>query len=274
MTAQHYNEVRLVARAAKQTGAALPVEITAGIAHIETLNTTPQNSANAGSYVADIVRHLGDPKALEKARAAAALALATAEADAKLNGHIINAASSRLRSIMRANAEAIAAAFGDALAADVDTLNADAHRLPYRFKADNAAALDGDTFTAWTRVRDAAARIDTTRDPLATIYAAAIPGAIGGSFTPAAAAALRWAKPPVFDNHTQAYAFHDALTGRAKGGSPLAPVTVDALFPPTALAELGATFEWAGPQEVGRRARQIIEAMTGQRDTGTVHAFA
>jgi hypothetical protein len=212
-----------VARAAKQIGATLPAEISAGVAHIQALNAAPQNSTNAGTYAADIAKHLGDPKALEKARAAAALALATAEADAKLNVHIINAASSRLRSTMRANAEAIAAAFGDALAADLDTLNTDAHRLPSRFKADNAAALDGDTFTTWTRVRDAAARIDSTRDPLATIYAAAIPGGITGSFDPRTAAALRWAKPPVFDNPAHAYAFHDALTGRAKGGAPSPP---------------------------------------------------
>lgn len=264
MSVQHLVEVTQIARAAKALGATLPDQITAGLAHIDAMRTPNGGSANAGDYIQPLTAHLGNPAAMDKARKAAALALATAEADAKLSAMLVNACASSLRMTMRRNGEAIATTFGNALADDLDTLATEARKLPWRFRAEDAAALTGEQFDAWTKSRDALARIGTITTALDTIYAAAIPGEIGGHFDRAATAALRYAAPPTFTEHTGAYAFRDALSGRAKGGSPIAPVTVDALFAPTALAELGATFEWAGPAEVGRRARQIVNAMSAQ----------
>lgn len=275
MSMQHLNEVTSVARAAKILGATLPDEITAGLAHIDAMRTPNRASANAGDYIRDLTSHLGNPAAMDKARKAAALNLATAEADAKIGGMLAIACASTLRMTMRRNGEAIAHAFADALADQLATLTAEAPKLPRRFKAENAAALNGEQFDAWTKCRDALERINVSANALDVLYAGAIPGDIGGQFDRAASIALRYAEPPTFTEHTGAYAFRDALTGRANGGSPIAPVTIDALFAPSALAELGATFRWAGPQEVGIRARHIVNAMTAHaNDTGTAHAFA
>jgi len=78
-----------------------------------------------------------------------------------------------------------------------------------------------------------------------------------------AAAALRFAKPPKFTTDRDAYAFRDALSGRADRTEVAAQgaAFIDGLFIPTALAHLGSTFEWATPAAVSIRVQMVTSAM-------------
>jgi hypothetical protein len=80
-----------------------------------------------------------------------------------------------------------------------------------------------------------------------------------------AAASLRFAEPPTFTGPVDAYAFRDALAGRAErvqGTAGQGSTFVDGLFIPTALAHVGATFAWATPAEVGYRPARVADGMT------------
>lgn len=266
MSVQHINEVQQIARAAKAIGATLPDQITTALDHLQTITTSAEQRPNAGIIAADLAQHLGNPAALDKARKAAAQSLANAEANAKIDVHLATACASRLRTLIRRDSEQVATAIGEALAADLATLQTDAYKLPALFRAEHADRLAAGGFGAWCRARDAYDRIKTTQTALATLYGAAT-REHEGQFPNTAAASLRFAKPPRFTTSHDAYGFRDALAGRAErrqGVASQGSTFADGLFVPAALAQAGATFEWATPSEVTARAQAIVTAMTSE----------
>lgn len=262
MSAQHYNDVRTIARTAQQLGATLPKEITTALEHLEAINTGRTPVPQPGRVARELAQHLGNPAAMEKACKAAALEIATAEVRAKLDHHLAETCGSSLRGKMRANSEEIAAAFGDALADDLATLQNEAGKLPVFFRPEQADTLNEQTFGAWTRTRDAHNRITAAQPALQILYSGAVTDTT--QFNALGAASLRYAKPPRFTNPTEAFAFRDALGGRAVKGMGLSTqgsARIDGLFVPTLLAHNGATFEWATPSQVTQRAALVVASM-------------
>lgn len=170
-----------------------------------------------------------------------------------------------LATALNGQAEEIATAFGAALDEDLATLSRTAGLLPAWFNPEQAASLDPATFEAWTQARDAYARIQSAETALAPLYGGAVGVEHRIHFPSTAAASLRFAKPPALTTTRNAYAFRDALAGRTERLQGLAgqgSTFVDGLFIPTALAHVGATFEWATPPEVTARVQLITAGMT------------
>lgn len=167
------------------------------------------------------------------------------------SGHVCHVA-------IRTAREDIASLFADALAPQLAVLNTDAGLLPSAFKAEHAANLNPSLFAAWTRARDAHAILTSARKSLAMFYRVN-PDDL---FTIEALAALTYTAPPErFTDYTHASRFARALAGVRRGGSSLGVLNLDGVFAPTALAHLGATFEWAGPSEFARRMETITAAI-------------
>lgn len=261
MTAQHLNDVKLIARLATNLGATLPSRITTGLAHLEALAADAQTPPQPGPAAKELSLLLGQPAALEKARKSAALALATADASAKIDAYLVYACASRLRAQMRGDAEAIAAAIGAALKPDLETLQSEAPKLPQLFRPEHADQLDARTFESWTLARDASARIRATQQALDTLYGGVLDQDTEAHFPAHAQASLRFAKPPHFDGAHGAHDFRDALAGRSQAMDGRGPTSIDGLFIPTTLAYAGATFAWATPAAVSQRARQTADAI-------------
>lgn len=265
MSIQHFNNAKTIARAADRIGAVLPTDIATAVTHLEAIATGSNGAPQPGLAARALAAHLGDPAAMEKARKAAALELATADARSRIDAYLVETCAARLHGMMSFRREEIASSFGAALADDLDTLTANAGRLPSWFKPTQADRLtDGLTFEAWTLARDAHDRIAATQNALAFLYRGAIDQQHAESFPVLAAQTLRYAKPAPFKTSADAYAFRDAINGRvspAREGAAHGPVSVDGLFIPTLLAQMGATFEWATPTEVGARAALIVAGM-------------
>ena len=87
-------------------------------------------------------------------------------------------------------------------------------------------------------------------------------------FPTAAAASLRFATPGDLSDHHAAYEFRGALMGRVERPQGIGQGSLwnDGVFIPTALAHAGASFEWATPSEVTRRAQIIVAAMLTKPD--------
>jgi hypothetical protein len=264
MTIQHLSEAKTIARAATSIGAQLPEQITAALAHLEDIARDTPKPLRPGNLATELAQHLGNPAAMDKAFKASAAKLATADAASKIYAYLTETCGTRVRGMMRAHSEEVAAAFGEALADDLATLEASASRLPAWFNPTQAASLDPDTFKAWTQARDAYARIQSASAALTPLYAGAIGHDNASQFPIAAAASLRFAKPPALSTKREAYAVRDALQGRTERTQGLAgqgSTFVDGLFIPTALAHVGATFEWATPAEVTERSEVIVNGM-------------
>ncbi|WP_028635878.1 hypothetical protein [Nocardioides sp. URHA0032] len=268
MSIQHLNDVKAIARAAKRIGAPLPERTKHALAHLDDIVANRPAAPQPGAAARELAQHIGNPVAMDKALKASAVALASADAAAKIHAHLAETCGSKVRGMMRAQSEQIAAAFGAALKDDLATLSRTAGKLPAWFRVEQAADLDPDTFAAWTQARDAYDRITSTHAALSPLYAGAIDAADGIHFPDAAARALRFANPPKLSTPREAYAFRDALAGRTERPQTLAgqgSVFVDGMFAPTLLAQLGATFEWATPAEVADRVRVVTTGMT-ERD--------
>jgi hypothetical protein len=267
MSIQHLNETKAIARTAAQLGAMLPEKIAHALAHLEDLSRNAPAAPRPATMARDLAQHIGDPVAMEKALKRAATDLAAADATAKIHGHLAETCGARIRGMMRAHTEQISAAFGNALAADLDTLTTHAGRLPAWFNPSQADTLDPETFAAWSLARDAYARIQSTQTALAPLYAGAIDQDAAIHFPSTAAASLRFAKPSDFTSARDAYAFRDALAGRTERVQGIAgqgSTFVDGLFIPTALAHVGAVFEWATPTEVAERAGLVVAGMVDE----------
>lgn len=273
MTIQDANTVRTIARAANQIGAPLPEKITRALLHLEDLTRNRPAAPQPGHMARDLAQHLGEPAAMDKALKAAAAALASADAAAKIHMFLAETCGARVRAMMRDETEQIAGAFGDALADDLATLTATAGRLPAWFKPDQSAGLDPGTFEAWCLARDAYSRVQSASAALGPLYGSAIDREHAIHFPTTAGVTLRFAKPPRLATLPAAYAFRHALAGRTERGQAGAgqgSTFIEGLFIPTALAQVGATFEWATPTEVHERAEQIVAGMTAKpAATGT-----
>lgn len=264
MSIQHLSDVKTVARAATSLGACMPERIEKALAHLDAINRDTPAPVRPGTLAGELAMHIGDPAAMDKALKAAAARLADAEAAGKIYGYLAETCGSRIRAMIRADAEEVTAAFGDALTGDLATLEATAGRLPAWFREDQAAELDSETFDAWTQARAAYARIQSATSALAPLYSGAIAGEHAGQFPRTAAASLQFAEPPAVTTSREAYAFRDALAGRTERVQGLAgqgSTFVDGLFIPTALAHVGATFAWATPSRVTKRAELIVLGM-------------
>lgn len=264
MSIQHLNNVQTIARTAHQLGAPLPDRITQALTHLDDLTRNTPAAPRPGTIATDLAQHIGDPVKMDKALKAAAADLASADAAAKIHGYLTQTCGSRIRGMMTSDAEQIIAAFGAALTSDLDTLTATAGRLPAWFNPDQAANLDPETFKAWTQARDAYARIKSAELALTPLYVGAIGHDNAIHFPATSAASLRFAKPPKFTKPREAYAFRDALAGRTErvqGPAGQGSTFVDGLFIPTALAHVGAAFEWAAPSQVTARAAQVVASM-------------
>lgn len=265
MSIQHFNEAKQLARTANTIGAGLPKRITNGLDHLEDLTRNAPSPLRPGPLAAELAQHIGNPAAMDKALKAAADQLAASEARVKIHTFLAETCGTRIRSMMRHHAEEIADSFGTALAADLSTLTETAPLLPPWFTENQAANLDPDTFEAWTRARDAYARISSASAALTPLYAAAIGTEHAGQFPRVEATSLRFSAPPKFASHREAYAFRDALAGRTErvqGRSGQGATFVDGLFIPSALVQVGARFEWATPAEVTERAACVVAGMT------------
>jgi hypothetical protein len=252
--------VRTIAATARDVGAELPADLLAAVEHLDRLEAEPRALPSPAAVATDLARHLGDPAAMDKARAKAAADLATAEANAKLTGALVDRCALVLQQRVRRDRETIAAAFAAPLAAALDTLTETAPLLPPGFAPDEAADLDAATFTAWTRARDAHVQLEAVGRALAPVYGG---GPVTDLLPAPALAALRYTAPPAeFTDPPHAHRFADALAGNRYGGGHVGPVSVRGVFAPTACAELGATFAWATPAEVARRAEAITAAAT------------
>ena len=277
MSIEKLNEVRAITRAARAVGAVLPQNIQQAIDHLEQLRATAPTPIRPAVVAAELALLLGAEAALEKARTAAADELSRSEARAKIDALLPTALGSRLRSLMRADADPIAACFGEALASDITTLADEAGKLPALFRPERADTLSASGFTAWTRARDAWQRISATGRALDFLY----PTVEKDVFPGPAQACLRVAEPPAFTDPSEAYAFRNALLGRGEQDQGLASqgsAIMDGLFVPTAIAHAGGSFAWAGPAEVGERARRTVEAMVARpapvvAPPSTVYAF-
>lgn len=268
MSIQHLNDVKAIARTAHQLGAPMPEKIAHALTHLDDLNRNKPETPRPSLIARDLAVHIGDPVAMDRALKRAATDLAAADSVAKIHAHLAETCGARIRGMMTGRAEEIAAAFGTALADDLDTLTATAGRLPAWFNPTQADTLDPDTFKAWSQARDAYARIQSAHAALSPLYAGAIGTERGVHFTITAAASLRFAKPPMLTTPREAYAFRDALAGRTErvqGTSGQGSTFVDGLFVPTTLAHIGATFEWATPAEVGERASLIVAGMVDRQ---------
>jgi hypothetical protein len=127
------------------------------------------------------------------------------------------------------------------------------------FTADRADQLDANTYTAWTKARDAAATIDSVRRALNFLY----PAATGDFLGIDATAALRYiAAPATFRNVGHAHTFADALAGMRLGGGDLGAIAPRPVFTPSACASEGGTFVWAGPAEVAARVAHVTAGAT------------
>jgi hypothetical protein len=193
---------------------------------------------------------------MTKARFKAANELAIAEADERIKAALVDRCAVALHGQMRSNAHAIIEAFRPAVADAIKALNDNAAKLPRNFRSDDAATLDPATFTAWSRARDAKALIDCLFPALRQLYRTPADDFL----TASAVQALRYVKPPTLENPLQAHTFARALAGTRHGGSDVGPLTVQELFAPALVAHLGATFEWASPDEVADGAESIIYA--------------
>lgn len=268
MTIQHLSEAKTIARAATSIGATLPKRITDALAHLEDISRDAPAPLRPGTLAADLAQHIGDPAAMDKALKASAAQLATAEAKSKIYAYLAETCGTRIRGMMRADAEEVATEFGAALADDLATLEATAGRLPAWFNPDQAASLDEGTFGAWTQARDAYARVQSASAALSPLYAGSISNDHGTHFPITAASSLRFAEPPVMQTKRNAYAVRDALQGRTERVQGIAgqgSTFVDGLFIPTALAHVGVTFAWATPNEVTERADAIVNGMVRER---------
>lgn len=264
MSIQHLNDVKAIARTAAQIGAALPEQISLALAHLDDIVSNAPAMPEPGRIAKDLAQHIGDPIKMDKTLKAAATDLAAADAAIKIHRYLAETCGTRIRGMIAGHAEQMATSFGVALEPDLATLRATAIRLPAWFTEDQAASLDAQTFEAWTQARDAHARIQAASVALAPLYVAAIDQENSSQFPITAAAALRFAAPPKFNNTRHAYAFRDALAGRTErvqGVAGQGSTFVDGLFIPTALAHVGATFEWATPAEVAERSERTVAAM-------------
>lgn len=267
MSIQHLNDVKTVARTAEQIGAPLPEKITHALAHLDDIVRNAPTMPQPGLIARELAQHIGDPVKMDKALKSAATDLAAADAAIKIHRHLAETCGTRVKGMMAGHAEQITTSFGHALEPDLATLRATAIRLPAWFTEEQAASLDAPTFEAWTQARDAYARIQTASAALSPFYAAAISQDNRSQFPVTAAAALRFAVPPKFTDARHAYSFRDALAGRTERVQGLAgqgSTFVDGLFIPTALAHVGATFEWATPAEVTERSGRTARALTPQ----------
>lgn len=256
--AQHANEIHTLTATAARLGVDLPTDLAQQARHLAALEEqqrTTQPPAPAECAVA-LTRHLGDPEATSKALAKAAASMATAEAQQRILSALIERAASVLRQRIRQSADAVLDTFAPALANALDTLNADAHKLPAGFKAEHAATLDPATFAAWTRVRDAHALIESVHGAVRPLYTTAADDVLA----PEAVRALRYVTPPRLDNPSAAATFARALAGIRHGGSPIGPVNIDGVFMPAAVAHLGGTFAWGNATAVAARAATITDA--------------
>jgi hypothetical protein len=256
--ANQSNDIRALSTAADQLGITLPGNLAEMIGHLCDLQADRDAPTDLNAYAADIAQHLGNPAALAKARQKAATDLAAAEAHRRLTGPLVDRCVAETHREIRVARDEISARFADALAPQLDTLNADAIRLPDAFKPEHAADLDPVRFEAWTRARDAHAVLNGARHALAMLY-----GRTTGDdlFTVDALLALTYtATPDTFEDYAHAHRFTRALAGTRHTGSSVGPLNVDGVFAPTALAHLGATFEWAGPAEVAARKAAIEQA--------------
>lgn len=255
--AQHANDIRSLIAAADTYGVALPDDLTTQAAHLADLEAEQRTAPAPAAYAADLARHLGDPAGMTKARAKAAADLATAEAHGKITAALADRCAAVLHQRIRTDRQTIAAAFGEAVAAHLATLTTDAGSLPAGFQPEHAADLPPETFAAWSRARDAHAALEGMQRALAPLYG----DHSSELLTIAATHALRYTAPPErFTDPVHAYRFARALAGTRHGGSDLGALTVQGVFAPTACAQLGATFAWATPAEVARRAEQITAA--------------
>ena len=264
MTIQHLNDARAIARTATNIGATLPEPITDALTHLEEIARDTPTMPNPGASARALAEHIGNRAKMEKELKLAVTALAAAEATGKIHTYLAETCGARIRGMMLARREEVAAAFGDALADDLATLTTTAVRLPEWFRPEGAADLDAAAFTAWTQARDAHARISIASAALTPLYAGAIGQENGEQFPTEAAAALRYAKPGNLSTAKDAYRFRGALAGRTErvqGMAGQGSTFVDGLFVPTVLAHAGATFEWATPVEVTKRAEQIVMGM-------------
>jgi hypothetical protein len=258
MFTQRAHDVRTLAAAAHTAGATLPDDVVRQADHLANLTMEQHTRPNVLAVAADLAQHLGDASAMTKARKRAATDLAAADAHARLSDPLRERCSTLLHQRIRQAREPIAAAFGEALASHVATLTADAARLPSGFSADQAGNLAPDVFAAWVRARDAHQALESVRIALGPLYPG--PDRFLGLD---AKAALRFIAPPTtFTDPGHAHAFVDALAGVRRGGSSIGPTADFPVFAPTACANLGATFEWAGPAEVAARVAHVTAGAT------------
>ncbi|CAB4951923.1 unannotated protein [freshwater metagenome] len=256
--ANQSNDIRALSTAANQLGVTLPGNLPKMLDHLRALQTDRGTGTDLNAYAADIAQHLGNPAALAKARQKAATDIAAAEAHQRLTGPLVDRCVAETHREIRVAREQICALFGDALAPMLDTLNTEAGRLPEAFKAEQAANLDPALFEVWTRARDAHDVLTAARHALAMLYGRTTGDAL---FTIDALIALSYtATPSPLEDYVHAHRFARALAGTRHGGSTVGVVNIDGVFAPTALAHLGATFEWAGPAEVASRKTTIERA--------------
>ncbi|HXH78174.1 hypothetical protein [Nocardioides sp.] len=255
--ANQSNDIRTLTTAADGLGVTLPGSITTMLDHLREMQADQQPRPDLNGYTTDLATHLGDRAAMVKARKVAALDLAAADAHQRITGPLIDRCAKVVHQRVREARDEITALFATALAPQLDILNTEAGRLPAGFKPEHAADLDPALFEAWSRARDAHAVLRSARQSLAMFYRVSP----DNLFTIEALLALAYAAPPkTFTDYTYAYRFARALAGIRHAGSDLGVLNTDGVFAPTALAHLGATFEWAGPTEVARRMQTITAA--------------
>ena len=262
MLPQYLNDIRTMTTTAARHGVTIPGDFAAKAEHLTALDIDHrvQAAPDVAHIAAELAKNLGDPAVMSKARFKAANELAIAEADNRIRTTLVDRCAVALHSQMRANAAAIIEAFEPAVADAIKALNQNAAKLPRNFRSDDAATLDPATFTAWSRARDAQALIESLFPALRPLYRTPADNVL----TADAIRALRYVKPPTLENPPQAHTFARALAGTRHGGSELGPLTVQDLFAPALVAHLGATFEWATPDEVADRAASIVKAATPQ----------
>lgn len=261
MLVQNRTDIRTITDTARRVGVTLPADITEQADHLEALDneTRQATTLDPRAQVKELVQHLGDPKAMDKARAKAAADNAAAEADRKIGAALVDYAAAVLTTRMRQRADDIAAAFETAARPHLDVLSTDAKTLPLGFRPEDADTLTPEQYAAWTRGRDAQGNLEAIRAALRPLYNLAP----DGMFTADAVRALSYIQPPTKDvDLPAAHGIARALAGTRHGGSNLGPVNVEGVWAPALCAHLGCTFVWATPSEVQARADALNTAAT------------
>lgn len=252
-----HDDIKLdqIRSAARTIGATLPASVAAAIEHHEELRA--EQAPSLGDLAAEVAEHIGHRHAFDKARKAALTVITQAAAGKDFRAALLDRTGATAWDITLRHREDVAAAFGDALAADVATLRDYAGRLPRCFDPEDPVELTAEQVDAYRRCSTALARIQSTDQAMHHLYPSLADH--GPAFTPRVAASLRFVDVPALGCRAAGDLLL-SLDGRVRTGDTTGAARSIEVFLPAPLAHAGVVFAWATPSEVKARAERLVQA--------------